>query len=473
MTFAQPAWLHLAWVVAAILLMRWFVLGRRTERTSTLMLWRRLLSETPARARGRLRPDAESAVEALLGLVLVALVAGPGLDVAADRAPFVIVDAGAAMQAPGRRAVVDRITSELASGATVERTADVGRALAAARALRGRRIVVVADALELEAPDRVEVVIADAPVANVGITVAEARRQGDGVDVLVVLESSGPEGAVRLDFVRDGRAIASVPATVSAAAPTELVIRIPGDAGFTVELVVGLANEIAEDDVVRFAPPPEPGFAQVGAGLDAFADALGALGIATVEVGGEVAPGAGGLIVARSLPDGGHRAILVPPARGALPRLAAEAPGGPLDAAAPELDDVPLGGVSCGSFREVVGGRPLLRVGDRVAAAVDDAGRVVVLGFEPTAPLTERPEFALLVRAFLEIAGFEGGGEGALDYGVSGVLDAEETLARATPAAARPGEGVGAVEETRSLRAWNAALALLLLGLLAWIRSAR
>lgn len=461
MHFVTPAWLHLGWLVLALLSLRWFVVGRRTERTSTMLIWRRLLDSSPDLARrASFKPDTESTLEALLGFLLVLIIAGPLVPRSDERATRWIVDMGAAMSSPGRAAEVSAALRRVSDRDTVVRASDLSRALAEARA-SGDRVRLVADVIPQPLPDDVEVVAVTKAVQNVGFTVFEARRRGNAVEVFAVVESCGPSTELA---VRCGDQ--AVAARVSPDAPAEVSLIVPEvDGSFRVELELddAVRNDIVSDDVITCDPRPTAR-AVVADGIDFFADALAALGLDVLEGAASLAVGDDLLVTSSAELRSGPTLRIV-----AIGGSIGER--GELVPLSPAFRDVSFSGLVA-SAAPGLSGRPVLTIGGLPAAAV--TGRTLTLGFDLDG-VAERPVFPLLVRALLQEIGFVGG-DGGGGFDVVGVLDRRETLGRADDDVERAVVDVDKAEQKiapRNLRPQLVFLALVVLAALVRIRTAR
>jgi hypothetical protein len=517
MTLVHP--LALGLLVPAALLLYWRLRGAPEDRrpVASLELWR-AVKERISPARPRRRFSLEFWLEAALLIGAILALAGPYFWVAASSggSPLrrVVVDSGAAMQTPTRRAEVERILTEEGLREAPRRelpeteerwsrtsTTSWGPLLAREMAADDRVLLIV-DAISREdrLPEGVSCRVVSRSFPNLAWIAAELREE-DGAGLRLFAAALRTEGAADmkvegryelrhgektiatgiLDFRDEGRA--ELDLSIEAPAerlPVELILRPHSRA----DLASGSnLDEIAGDDRLRFLPPS--GGARIalpmGSDFDLIADALDALGRRVLR--GPIPPGMrfdGLRLRRRGQPEGDRESSML---RWLFP-AAAEPPGKPLagwiEPVSSRFDD--LAGFS---LRARAAEALVVEPGDDVLFAIEgqavilQRGATLIWGLDPAREDWGR-DLAFLRLVSLLLPAARGsmstrdagaafgrdGGEAAVSEGIW-ALEAELLDEAESRGLAGPGGEIVAPSTSTGLRARSLARPLLVIALLA------
>ncbi|MEZ6196464.1 MAG: hypothetical protein R3F20_12165 [Planctomycetota bacterium] len=336
-------------------------------------------------------------------------------------------------------------------------------------------------------PDDLGIVVVDAPVTNVGLVAAEARREAGGtlrVFAAIAGSADAPrEVSVtlrRLDAGTDAPAdppLRTLALRLDEGGRAGLEVDLPAfPAGARLELRILGTDDVAADDRVVLGPDPRRLRVAAEPAEDLLADAMAALGAEIVEVAdGADAAGSCDLRIGRAS-DGVGAAIRLP-ASASDPRFETGSVAGalvPVDPALAALSAEALVPRRARPLALVAGDRVLARVLDRPVLV--RRGAVVLSGVDPAAEgWSERPAVLALAEGMLRALDLAPEREAAL-WRPTGTgadappLDAGETRALAAAAEAAQPFGPARARRARPLHPWCVAVALLALAALAWRR---
>jgi hypothetical protein len=446
MTFGSPFVALFLLLLPPLLYWRARAAGRRSMRSTTTAVWRRLLEETESTARRRFRVSPEVLLEGVALACLLLCAAGPRIAKSGAGTALLIED-GAASATEMRRKEIRDIVAELETNSEDLRIYRVGagrfeeisdvdssgqiigalpsvvdwqRAVARAGE-NADRVVVAAGELSQEIRDRIEksvrIVGLRSEIANCGLTAVFLRtdpESGRTVALCTVEKTkSTPSGAV-VCAARVGVDVAKKTIEIAAGGRATFEIELPSAAieSATVEIspaaTAAFRDEIAADDRVLILPERAARRALVAGGLDVFADALSCLDFDVVGGQGKESDGYD-LVVAETEMSGAAASIVVTPKSTASFHLGEIRPLAEFSLRV--ADGVAIEWRTTARARGSIapidvqksGARPLFFADDAVFVAISDLRKSICIAADARAtPFFERPDFPIFLRAVVE-----------------------------------------------------------------------